>query len=159
MNRQRGAVTIELAILAPSMLLLASLAVFVGRVSLAWAAVDSAAYSAARTASLARDPATARTRAQESVRTTLAAQSLRCAAQQVTVDTSEFAHDIGEPATVTVTISCQVALAGTALPGIPPTHWVSASYSSPLDRYRSRALGVGSTGVPSVGILSTGGGW
>ncbi|MDG4833005.1 TadE/TadG family type IV pilus assembly protein [Solwaraspora sp. WMMD1047] len=138
MRRQGGSVTIELAILAPSLMLVASLAVFVGRVSFAWAAVDSAAYSAARVASLARDPDTARTRARDSAIETLAGQGLTCQTLDVTVDTSQFAYAIGEPAAVTVAIACQVSLADAALPGIPPTHWVSAQYSSPLDLYRSR---------------------
>ncbi|MEJ3743125.1 TadE/TadG family type IV pilus assembly protein [Actinomycetes bacterium KLBMP 9797] len=139
LTRQRGSVTIELAILAPSMMLLASFAMLVGRISLANAAVDAAAYSAARAASLARDPATAQNRAETSVQTTVDAQDLHCLNLFVTVDTSQFERDVGEPASVTVTVECRVDLAAGAMPGMDTDRWISARYSSPLDLFRSRA--------------------
>ncbi|WP_442877460.1 TadE/TadG family type IV pilus assembly protein [Dactylosporangium sp. AC04546] len=131
--------TVELAILAPSMLLLASFAMLVGRISLANAAVDAAAYSAARAASLSRDPATAQRRAEAAVVSTLDVQDLRCLTLLVTVDTSQFARDVGEPASVIVTVECRVDLSAGALPGTPTDRWVSAHYTSPLDLFRSRA--------------------
>lgn len=136
---QRGSVTIELAILAPSLLLVASLAMIVGRISLAGAAVDATAYSAARAASLARDPATARSRAEASANETLAAQDLHCAVLLIDVDTGQFARPVGQPASVTVTVECQVSLTDFAMPGMPTSRWVDARYSSPLDLYRSRS--------------------
>nr|WP_190253533.1 TadE/TadG family type IV pilus assembly protein [Dactylosporangium sucinum] len=136
---QRGSVTVELAILAPSMLLLASFAMLVGRVSLANAAVDAAAYSAARAASLSRDAATAQRRAEESVVSTLDGQGLRCLTLLVAVDTSQFARDAGEPASVTVTVECRVDLSAGALPGTPTDRWIRVEYASPLDLFRSRA--------------------
>jgi Flp pilus assembly protein TadG len=136
---QRGSVTIELAILAPSLLLLASFAMLVGRVSLARSAVDAATYSGARAASLARDPATAQSRAETSIRSTLDAQKIDCLNLFVTVDTSQFARGVGQPASVTVTVECRVSLAEGAMPGMPTSHWVNAQYSSPLDLFRSRA--------------------
>ena len=137
--RQCGSVTIELAILAPSMLLLAAFAMLVGRISLASAAVDAAAYSAARAASLARDPATAQSRAEASVQTSIDAQDLHCLNLLITVDTSQFERDVGEPASVTVTVECRLSLAAGAMPGMPTARWVSAQYSSPLDLFRSRS--------------------
>ncbi len=138
-TRQRGSVTIELAILAPSLLLVASLAMIVGRISLAGAAVDATAYSAARAASLARDPDTAKRRAETSIQSTMAAQDLHCLDLRVNVDTSQFGRDVGEPASVTVSIECRVSLTDFAMPGMPTSRWVSAQYSSPLDQFRSRA--------------------
>jgi Flp pilus assembly protein TadG len=139
LTRQRGSVTIELAILAPSIMLLASFAMLVGRISLANAAVDAAAYSAARAASLARDPATAQSRAETSVQTTVDAQDLHCLNLFVTVDASQFEREVGEPASVTVTVECRVDLAAGAMPGMDTDRWISAQYSSPLDQFRGRA--------------------
>lgn len=135
---QDGSVTVELAILAPSLLLLASFAMLVGRLSLANAAIDAATYSGVRAASLARDPATARSRAEASIRTTLDAQDIHCLNLIVDVDTAQFARDVGEPASVTVTVECRVDLSAGAMPGMDTARWVTGRYSSPLDLYRSR---------------------
>ena len=53
-DRERGSATLELAILAPVLLLLLGLVVLAGRVQVAAGAVEHAAMSAAREASLAR---------------------------------------------------------------------------------------------------------
>ncbi|MFY1633668.1 TadE/TadG family type IV pilus assembly protein [Solwaraspora sp. WMMB335] len=137
-ERQRGSVTIELAILAPSLLLVASFAMLVGRVSLANAALDAATYSAARAASLTRDATTAQSRAESSLQTTLDAQNIHCLNLLVNVDTTQFARDVGEPASVTVTVECRVDLSAGAMPGTPTSRWITAVYSSPLDLFRSR---------------------
>lgn len=137
---QRGSVSIELAILTPGLLLVASLAWVVGRMEFAAAAVDHAAYTSARTASLARDDATAQLWATTSAQSTLARQELHCTSPpSITVDTSGFDEPVGEPAIVTVTISCVVDFADIALPGMPTSQLVASTYSSPLDQYRSRA--------------------
>lgn len=138
-RRDRGSATIELAILAPGLLLVASLAMLVGRIALADAAVDAAAYAGARTASLARDAGTAEQRARAAVVDTLARQDLHCQTMRVDVDTSQFGRAVGEPATVTVSVECRVSLVEFAMPGMPTTRWVAATYSSPLDLYRSRS--------------------
>ncbi|GGM67097.1 hypothetical protein GCM10011608_60510 [Micromonospora sonchi] len=136
---QRGSVTIELAVLAPSLLLVASFAMLVGRLSLANAALDAATYSGARTASLARDAPTAQSRAESSIHATIEAQDLHCLNLLVDVDTTQFARDVGEPASVTVTVECRIDLSAGAMPGMPTSRWITATYSSPLDLFRSRA--------------------
>ncbi|MEV2240153.1 TadE/TadG family type IV pilus assembly protein [Micromonospora sp. NPDC049891] len=137
--RDRGSVTIELAILAPSLLLVASFAMLVGRLALANAALDAATYSGARAASLARDAGTAQGRAESSIRDTLDAQDIHCLNLLVNVDTTQFTRDVGEPASVTVTVECRVDLSAGAMPGMPTSRWITATYSSPLDLFRSRA--------------------
>lgn len=139
MTKTRGSVTIELAILAPSILLLAGFAMLVGRISLAAAAVDGATYSGARAASLARDASTAKSRAEHSIETTLQAQDVHCLNLFVDVDTSQFRRAVGEPASVTVVVECRVDLSAGAFPGMERDHWVSARYSSPLDQFRGRS--------------------
>ncbi|TCB89413.1 pilus assembly protein [Micromonospora zingiberis] len=137
--RDCGSVTIELAILAPSLLLVASFAMLVGRLALSNAALDAATYSGARAASLARDASTAQGRAESSIHATLDAQDINCLNLIVDVDTTQFARDVGEPASVIVTVECRVDLSAGAMPGMPTSRWITATYSSPLDLFRSRA--------------------
>jgi hypothetical protein len=102
------------------------LAAVAGRTAIAQNAVDLAAHEAARTASLARTA-------------TLDAQGLDCGdSLDVAVDTSGFGAELGEPATVTATVSCTVSFADLVMPGVPGGKTVVATYVSPLDRYRSR---------------------
>ena len=56
----------------------------------------------------------------------------------VVVNTSQFAIPPGQPALVTATVSCTVSLANLSLPGLPGTARLQATFTSPLDIYRSR---------------------
>jgi Flp pilus assembly protein TadG len=136
--RDTGSVTLELTVLAPAVLVLLGLVIVAGRVEIAHQALDHAAQTAARTASLARDLATAQTQARQAATAELAAGNLHCAETRVTVNTSGFAVPVGRPAQVTVTLSCTVALASLAVPGIPGSRVETASATSPLDTYRAR---------------------
>lgn len=135
----RGSVSVEVAILAPAFLMLVVLAGVAGRTAIAQNAVDLAAHDAARTASLARTAGAAETEAGTAASGTLAAQGLDCdGSPAVRVDTSGFAVPVGEPATVTVTVTCHVTFADLVMPGVPGGTTVEATFVSPLDRYRSR---------------------
>ena len=141
MNRhtaERGAASVELALLAPALLLLLSFAVFAGRTQIAKGAVQEAARSAAREASLARDPATAAALAGAQAERTLAAQNLRCQQTTVDVDTAGFQAPLGQPGDVTVSITCVVGMADLLAPGLPGSVTVEASFISPVDAYRER---------------------
>ena len=70
---ERGSVSLELAILAPALLLLLGVLVLAGRVETSSAAVEQAARAAARDASLARTPDAARSTATASAQRELAA--------------------------------------------------------------------------------------
>jgi Flp pilus assembly protein TadG len=135
---ERGSVSVELALLAPALLLLLSFAVFVGRTQIAEGAVQEAARSAAREASLARDPATAAALAGAQAERTLAAQNLRCQQTTVDVDTAGFQAPLGQPGDVTVSITCVVGMADLLAPGLPGSVTVEASFISPVDAYRER---------------------
>ncbi|GAA4714516.1 TadE/TadG family type IV pilus assembly protein [Phytohabitans rumicis] len=138
-KRDAGSVSVEIAVLAPAFLLLVVLAAVAGRTAIAQNAVDLAAHEAARTASLARTAATAEVQGEAAANATLAEQGLDCGNSLVVeVNTSGFAADLGEPATVTATVTCDVSLADLAMPGVPGSKTVQATYVSPLDRYRSR---------------------
>ena len=136
--RERGSVSVELALLAPALLLLLSFAVFAGRTQIARNAVAEAARAAAREASLAPDAATAAARASAQARQTLAAQNLRCVTTSIDVNTAGFKTPPGQPGDVTVTISCAVGLADLLVPGLPGSETVQASFASAVDAYRER---------------------
>jgi len=137
----RGSVTLELAILAPALILTLLLVIAAGRIAQAHQAVEAAARDAAREASIARDPASARTSALNSARSTLSREGLSCPAQ-VSLDTSGFSRPVGVPGTVTARVTCTVHLADVALAGVPNTT-ITASFASPIDPYRSKSLGLG----------------
>ena len=134
----RGSVSLEAAVVAPGLFLLLALAIIAGRTSLAAGAVEQAARDAARQASTARDASTARQRAVPTARATLAAQGLQCGQLSVALDTSGFAVPVGQPAQVTATVVCTVALGDVAIPGIPGSKTLTARFSSPLDTFRER---------------------
>jgi Flp pilus assembly protein TadG len=141
-GRDRGSASVEIAILAPVFLGLIVVAAVAGRTAIAQNAVDLAAHDAARTASLARTAPEAQTEAAAAASATLAAQGLDCGdSLEVTVNTSGFAAGIGEPATVSATVTCTVNVADLAMRGVlgPGVgRFIEATYVSPLDRYRSR---------------------
>jgi Flp pilus assembly protein TadG len=137
-QRTRGSAAIEMAVLMPMFVALFSTAIVLGRTANAISAVEMAAYDAARTASIARDGGTAASQAVTTVEQSLADQGFSCAgAPEVTVDTSGFAADVGTPASVTVTVTCQVSFGDIDLIGLPDQE-VSTSFVSPLDQYRTR---------------------
>lgn len=109
MNRQTGSATLELAIVSPALILTLLLA------------IEAAARDAARQASIARDPAAARTQATTSAQTTLHAQHIDC------------------PATITAHLTCPLHLSDIAAPGFPGTETITAQFTSPIDPYRARS--------------------
>ena len=134
----QGSVTLELAILGPALLLLLGLVIAAGRIAVSGGAIEAAARDAARQASISRDPATATAGARAAALDTLAAQDLRCVSLTVRVDTAAFTAPVGAPAQVTAQVSCVVALTDLAVPGLPGTKTLQASFASPLDSYRER---------------------
>ncbi|RKF24668.1 TadE/TadG family type IV pilus assembly protein [Micromonospora globbae] len=138
-RRERGSASIEMAVVAPAILALFASAVIAGRVNLARQALEAAAYDAARTASLARTSREANAQAQEAARATLEAQGLSCSSLNVMVSTAGFDVPVGQPATVTATLRCRATFSDVALPGMPGTVPISASFTSPLDTYRGRS--------------------
>ena len=134
----RGSVSLELAIIAPFLLLLLGALILAGRVQVGAGAVEQAARSAAREASLARTPDAARIAAQHAADRELAAAGIDCAAADVSVDIGGFGAPLGQDAVVRVDVTCTVSMADLAIPGVPGSRTMSADAVSPLDRYRSR---------------------
>ena len=111
---------------------LLALAIFVGRVHAGYSAVESAARHAARTISIARDPAEAAGVAETEAASTVRVGSARCR------DMS-FTH-AATAEQVTVTVSCTVDLSEASLvPIIPGVRSVSATVVEPRDRHRENS--------------------
>ncbi|MET7607060.1 TadE/TadG family type IV pilus assembly protein [Streptomyces avermitilis] len=138
LRRDRGSYALETAVLAPALIAILLLMVAFGRVTDAEGAVDSAAHAAARAASLERDASTAQTEAQNAVTRSLDGDGITCQTSNVAIDTSGYATDVGEAATVTATISCTSHLSDIGLPGLPGAKTLTASWTSPIDTYRAR---------------------
>jgi hypothetical protein len=126
----RGSGVVELPVIAVFVFVpLLLLCVFVGRMHAGQGAVESAARHAARTISIARDPAAAVGVAESDAATTVRAGSPRC------VDMG-MSHTVATDR-VTVTITCTVDLSeATLLPVVPGVQTVSATVVEPRDRHR-----------------------
>ncbi|GAA2701447.1 TadE/TadG family type IV pilus assembly protein [Micromonospora olivasterospora] len=150
---ERGSVAVEVAVLAPAFIALMVLAGVAGRTAIAQEAVQSAAHDAARAASISRDAEAARDAARAAAGSQLDWQRANCVGQPALALTGNvngtpatfeqaYATDPGQPAAVTVQVSCTVSFADihlSLLPGMPGSRTVSATFTSPLDRYRSRS--------------------
>lgn len=132
-----GAVSLEVIMLAPAILIVLALIIGFARVGQANMNVDSAAYAAARAASISRTPGEASGSAREAAQDVLTQKGLDCPAD-VAVDTSAFNSAPGESGAITVTVTCPVPLGDLAVPGLPGTRTVTGEGSSVLDRYRGR---------------------
>ena len=129
---------VSAAILMPIFALVLMAVAAGGRVSNAADATDQAARAAARIASIQRDPNLAETAATTAAQTALASTGLSCGTVTVTVNTNGLRSPLGQPATVTATVACQVKLAELAFPGIPGDRTVTATFTSPIDPNRER---------------------
>ena len=133
-----GNAAVELAPVALIFILFLGLAIGAGRITVTHMAVQAAARDAARQASIARSPAAAQAAADSSALAALRGDGLDCA-PQVTVDTTGFSVPVGEPAQVSATVTCAVRLSDlTAVPGMPGSRALTATFTSPLDPYRAR---------------------
>lgn len=135
---EAGSATLELAILAPALLLMLGLVIVAGRVVAAGGAVEQAAAAAARGASLSRDARAAQERADRVARSSLAEQGIVCLPMRSRVETTGFAVAIGSPASVSVEVACTVTLGDLSIPGLPGSRRIAARATSPLDTYRER---------------------
>lgn len=132
-----GGLSLEMAIVAPLLIMALLLIAGFARVAAANSTVDSAAYSAARAASISRSSGQATGDAQAAAQQVLSQEGIKCPAK-VVVDTSGFSTAPGENASVRVNVDCPVALSDLAVPGLPGTVQITSDASSVLDRYRGR---------------------
>jgi Flp pilus assembly protein TadG len=135
--RDDGFAALELVVLAPLLFALLGTLIAAGRITIAQGSIDAAARDAARQASISLSPTAAQMAALTSARAVLKQDGLGCA-PMVVIDTSQFGIPVGEPASVTATVTCRVSLASLALPGLPGSLILIATFTSPLDVYRAR---------------------
>ncbi|OIV37021.1 hypothetical protein BIV57_13365 [Mangrovactinospora gilvigrisea] len=135
----RGSLSLEAAILAPVIFGILGLAIMAGRVALARSAVDLAARSAAREASLARTAGDASARGHAMAVQVLGQQHLKCADSGVNINVNGFSTPLGTSGMVTAGVRCTENLSdvmfGVPLPG---SVTLASTFSSPVDAYRER---------------------
>jgi hypothetical protein len=136
-----GNAPLELLILAPVILALIGLVIAAGRTSVAQGSVDAAARDAARQASISMTAAAAHQAALSTANAALRADGLHCKAVVRLSLEPGFSTPPGQPAQVSASVSCTVALSDLLVPGVPGTRRLTAKFTSPIDPYRSRADG------------------
>lgn len=129
---------LEAVLIIPVVVLLGVLVIAGARIAMADTTVGSTAGAAARAASLARNAPDADREARSVAAASLTNGGLQCAPATVSTSTAGFATPLGQPATVTVTVTCVVPLSDLALPGLGGNHTLTATQTSALDRYRTR---------------------
>ncbi|MEV7581673.1 TadE family protein [Streptomyces erythrochromogenes] len=137
-REDRGSYSVETAILAPAIIALMLLMIAFGRVTDASGAVEGAARAAARAASLEREAGAAQASGAAAATRSLGGEGIHCASSSVSVDTSGYGLDLGQDATVRVTVACTAPLGEIGLPGLPGSRTLRASWTSPIDSYRGR---------------------
>ena len=134
MNRHgdEGAAAVELAILAPVLVVLLLFVVAAGRLVLAHQEVEAAAADAARAASIAASASGAQAAATQVAESDLAGHGITCATLSASVDTTDF----NPGGAVRVTLTCSASLSGLALLSLPGSQTLSSQSTAPIDRYR-----------------------
>jgi Flp pilus assembly protein TadG len=138
-HSDRGTSSVEVAILAPALLAMILLAIGAMRVELAGQSVDAAAHDAARAASISRDGADATANATSAARAALDQDNLVCSDLTVNVNVDGFGRGLGEPGSVSATVTCVVDLSDISIPGTPGTKTLTATYTSVLDQYNEQS--------------------
>ncbi|MGW4995153.1 pilus assembly protein [Streptomyces mirabilis] len=134
----RGGAALTTAIFVPIALVLLGFLIACGRIVTAQGAADAAARDAARTASVAADPAAGEADARQAAEASLARSGLRCADISVVLDTSGLAAPVGQAATVTATVSCTAPLSELAVPGLGGSKTLTGSMTSVVDTWATR---------------------
>lgn len=131
----RGDVNVEVVIGVLALIVLFGLALVGMRVITAESAVDEAARSAARAASIARDGHAAASAAEARARAVIAQQGLNCTDLHIAVDARDFAKPLGDTGYVIASVSCEITLGDLMIPG---SRLAASEFRSPIDRYGAR---------------------
>lgn len=129
---------IELVVLLPALLILLGVTVAGGRLWFARSAVTEAAYSGARAASLERSVTRAQSSGRDAVGAQLQTDGVQCLARTVTLDTADFAAEVGEAGAVTARVQCRIGFGDISVPGLPGSMLITGRASAPIDTYRER---------------------
>ena len=136
-EEQRGAVSTELAVLAPLLIGFMLFVVFAGRVAQAEGDVANAAHEAARSASLVGAPRAAVEAATDTAEANIAEGAVACRHLEVIVDTTDF--EAGGQ--VTVTVSCEAAFGDIAMLSVPGSRTFVATSVEVIDNFRTDSGG------------------
>lgn len=134
----RGSEAIQAAIVTPLLIAFVCMAIAAGRLVVSGGKIDSAAEDAARAASIERTTAAAQAAADTAAAKSLRDQGIKCASQEVTVDTGGLNVPVGQVGYVHVTVRCTVDLSDLLLPGAPGSKTLTSSFTSTVDAFRSR---------------------
>lgn len=137
-GRARGSVSVEVALLIPVFILVAAMFTASWRVWWAKAQVQAAAQAGARAASTRLDVKGASAVVDQVVSADLATVGLHCADISRVDDLAAVALPVGVPGTVSVSISCKVALGDLLLPGLPGSITVQGQGREAIDVFRRR---------------------
>jgi Flp pilus assembly protein TadG len=129
---EAGSASLELALMAPVLMVSMLFVVFLGRVAEARADVDRAARDAARAASIARFADAARESGALAARATLADARVACSDLRVDVDVAQFVPG----GAVRATVTCMLALDDLSLLRLPGSRTVTAMFAEPIDAFR-----------------------
>lgn len=131
-QEQGATASVELALLAPALLVMLMVTTLAFRITQASAEVTDIAAEAARAASLERAPADADAAAQATAAANLTAGEVACVDLRVTTDTGAFVPG----GLVTVTVTCTADLSDLVLLSVPATRVLSATAHEVVDFYR-----------------------
>jgi Flp pilus assembly protein TadG len=139
---ERGSISVELAVIAPGLVLMLLLVGAAGRVVEAQGHIDGAARDAARAASLAGSPGQAGQMAQQAAQQDLGASSW-CTSGSVRAPVTGFpaSQFIPAGATVQVTVTCAVNMSPFRLLGFSPTMQFRGTAVAPVDPFTCRGAG------------------
>jgi len=140
---ERGSMSVELAVVAPGLILLLLLVGAAGRVVEAQGHLDGAARDAARAASIAQSPPQAGQAARQAAQADLGSTSW-CGAGTVQAQVTGFpaagqAAQQGDD--VTVTVTCEVDMSPFGLLGFRPALVLTGQAVAPLDVFTCREPG------------------
>ena len=124
--------TLELAILAPTLIVMLMLIVGFGRVTQARQLVDQSAAAAARAATLTTAPGPADTAARGAAAASLAQAGLSCRSLTTRLDLSAFRPG----GLISATTVCVADLSGLAAAGLPGSITLTATATTPLEPFR-----------------------
>jgi Flp pilus assembly protein TadG len=129
---ERGSASAELVICTPILILVAVVALAIGRLVLQQSQVVDVARDAAEAASIWPTGSAAQTAALTTASYELVHDNLRCIDQQIDVDTA----DLAPGGQVSVQVTCVVELSNDGLPGLPATVTLHAAAVAPVEEYR-----------------------
>lgn len=132
-REQSGSAAVELVLITPLLVLLLLFVVTCGRVTTAQLRVTTAAHAAAHAASITRTSGAAVRAAHTAARQASRGAGPTCVDLSAPVTTS----GLQPGGTVRVQVTCTVALADLALLHLPGSRSITATATSPIDRYRT----------------------